>query len=72
MTSAQRLRRVFNIDIEACERCGGAMKVLACISDPAVIRKILAAKVRRSPLRNPHPPGRVLRGHALRKESSLR
>ena len=43
MTWAQRLRRVFNIDIETCERCGGAMKILACIQDPAVIRKLLAA-----------------------------
>ena len=43
MTWAQRLRRVFNIDIETCERCGGAMKIVACIQDPAVIRKLLAA-----------------------------
>jgi len=43
MTWAQRLRRVFGIDIETCERCGGAMKILACIQDPAVIRKLLRA-----------------------------
>jgi len=42
MTWAQRLKRVFNIDIETCRECGGAVKVIASIEDPAVIRKILA------------------------------
>jgi hypothetical protein len=41
MTWAQRLKRVFNIDIETCNECGGVMKVIACIEDPAVIKKIL-------------------------------
>lgn len=41
MTWAQRLKRVFNIDIETCSACGGAVKVIACIEDPAVIQKIL-------------------------------
>jgi len=41
MTWAQRLKRVFNIDIETCQHCGGAIKVIACIEDPAVITKIL-------------------------------
>ena len=41
MTWAQRLKRVFNIDIETCSACGGAMKVIACIEDPIVIRQIL-------------------------------
>ncbi|MFQ5422003.1 MAG: transposase, partial [Anaerolineae bacterium] len=41
MTWAQRLKRVFNIDIETCGACGGAMKVIACIEDPVVIKQIL-------------------------------
>jgi hypothetical protein len=41
MTWAQRLKRVFNIDIETCSVCGGAMKVIACIEDPVVIKQIL-------------------------------
>jgi hypothetical protein len=41
MTWAQRLKRVFNIDIETCSACGGAVKVIACIEDPVVIEKIL-------------------------------
>lgn len=42
ITWAQRLKRVFNIDIETCAVCGGAMRIIACIEDPAVIEKILA------------------------------
>jgi hypothetical protein len=41
LTWAQRLNRVFNIDVEKCHACGGAAKVIACIEDPLVIRKIL-------------------------------
>ncbi len=41
MTWAQRLKRVFNIDIETCSECGGAVKIIACIEDPVVIAKIL-------------------------------
>jgi hypothetical protein len=41
MTWAQRLKRVFNIDIETCHHCGGAVKIIACIEDHAVIKKIL-------------------------------
>ncbi len=37
MTWAQRLKRVFNIDIETCQACGSAMKVIACIEDPDVM-----------------------------------
>jgi hypothetical protein len=37
----QRLKRVFNIDIETCTECGGSVKVIACIEDPVVIKKIL-------------------------------
>jgi hypothetical protein len=39
---AQRLKRVFGIDIEICPACGGALRIIACTEDPAVIKKILA------------------------------
>ena len=42
MTWAQRLKRVFNIDIETCQECGEQVKIIACIEDPVVIKKILA------------------------------
>lgn len=35
------MKRVFNIDIEACRECGGAVRMIACIEDPVVIEKIL-------------------------------
>ena len=42
MTWAQRLKRVFDIDIETCGECGGEVKIIASIEDPTVIQKILA------------------------------
>ena len=41
MTWMQRLKRVFNIDVEVCEHCGGQVKVIASIEDPKVIEQIL-------------------------------
>jgi hypothetical protein len=41
MTWAQRLKRVFGIEVESCERCGGAVKIIASIEDPQVIGRIL-------------------------------
>jgi hypothetical protein len=46
-TWAQRLKRVFNIDIVVCARCGGSVKVIVgapnrCIKDQDVIERILA------------------------------
>jgi hypothetical protein len=40
MTWAQRLKRVFGIDIETCPACGGALRIIACIEDPVVIKTI--------------------------------
>jgi hypothetical protein len=66
MTWAQRLKRVFGIDIETCAACGGALRIIACIEDPAVIKKILthidsknacAEPARLPPCRAP-PPAR--------------
>ena len=42
MNWAQRLKRVFNIDISTCDACGGAVKVIASIEDPQVIKQILS------------------------------
>ncbi len=41
MTWAQRLKRVFAIEIEKCEKRGGPVRVIASIEDPDVIQKIL-------------------------------
>jgi hypothetical protein len=42
MSWAQRLKRVFNIDIEVCGHCGGSVKVIACIEEQDLIDSILA------------------------------
>ena len=39
---ARLLKRVFDIDIENCPNCGGALKIIAAIEDPPVIVKILS------------------------------
>ena len=39
---------LFKIDIETCRHCGGAVKVIACIEDPVVIKHILAHLERRA------------------------
>ena len=41
MSWARRLKRVFGIDINECEKCKGPVRIIACIEDPVVIEKIL-------------------------------
>ena len=41
MSWAQRLKRVFAIDIESCPDCGGKLRVIASIEEPGLIAKIL-------------------------------
>jgi hypothetical protein len=42
MTWAQRLKLVFNIDIETCGRCDRSLKVIAWFEGQNVIDRILA------------------------------
>ena len=42
MTLAQRLKRVFNIDVEVCGHCGGSVKITACVEDRDLIDRIPA------------------------------
>ena len=37
LTWAQRLKRIFDIDITICPRCGGRLRVIADITDPTTI-----------------------------------
>jgi len=41
MTWAQRLKRVFAIEIQTCRRCGGKLRAIASIQEPTVIERIL-------------------------------
>jgi hypothetical protein len=49
MNWAKRLKRVLGIDIEACARCGGKLKIIASIGEPAIIAKIRAHLERTAP-----------------------
>ena len=39
---ARLLKRVFDIDLEHCPRCGGPLKIIAAIEHRPVIAKVLA------------------------------
>jgi Putative transposase len=43
MNWARRLKRVFGVEIEGCARCGGKLKIIASIDEPAVIARIQSA-----------------------------
>ncbi len=55
MSWARLLKRVFDIDLEHCPNCGGALKIIAAIEDPPVIARILAhlSLPTRAPPRSP-------------------
>ena len=44
---AELLRRVFQVEVETCPRCGGAMRIVAFVTEPTVVRRILAHLARR-------------------------
>ena len=53
---AELLRRIFEVDPLACPRCRGPMRILAVLTDPAVITGILAHRARtRERTRSPPP-----------------
>jgi hypothetical protein len=41
---AQRLSRVFRIDVTRCEYCGGPVRIIASLTDPGALDRILAAR----------------------------
>ena len=69
MSWAQRLKRVFNINVEVCGHCGGSAKVIACIDDQDVIDSILAhlreKEQGRPTLSHLAPPPEIPLGHYL-------
>jgi hypothetical protein len=52
MSWAQRLKRVFAIEIDTCARCGGKLQVIASIEEPEVIAKVLAHLEKTAPDHN--------------------
>ena len=61
LTWAQRLKRVFAIDIAVCRRCGGRLRVIASIEDPAVIERILEHLARTGESADPAHPRQAKR-----------
>lgn len=47
------MKRVFEIDITLCPLCGGQLRVIADVTDPDLIRKILDHINSRAPPRLP-------------------
>jgi hypothetical protein len=44
---AELLRLVFKVDVEVCPRCGGEARILGFVTEPRVVRRILAHLERR-------------------------
>lgn len=65
---AALMRRAFEIDVLACPRCGGRLRLIATVEDPGVIRKILAhlglTRSAESPGPAPPQPGAVASARA--------
>jgi hypothetical protein len=55
---AALMHRAFAVDALACAYCGGRLRLIATLHDPAVIRKILAHRAlsRSGPSPGPGPP----------------
>jgi hypothetical protein len=78
MSWAQRLKRVFNIDVATCIHCGGAVRIVACMEEPAAIQAILARFAKHDALDEGHyrpgtraPPAAAAWGPAGRKPGNL-
>ena len=57
MSWMARLRRVWDIDLSRCPHCGGDVRVIATVTEPTVIARILEHLRRREhPAREPRGP----------------
>ena len=64
LTWVQRLKRVFAIDIETCRHCGGRLRVIASIEQPALIERILGHLGRAAGAVDPGHPSRAPPGRS--------
>ena len=53
MTWMQRLKRVFAVDIDTCQRCGGPLKVVASIEGVRLVSKSARRMAVAMPMRTP-------------------
>ena len=56
---ADLMRRAFDIDVLACPRCGGRLRLIATVEDPDAIRAILVALAESRELTGRAPPFRT-------------
>lgn len=61
MTWAQRLKRIFGIDMEACAACGGEVRIVAGIEIGEVIEKVLARLSAKATIPKPQGDRRAVR-----------
>src|SRR5438034_8707461 len=65
------MRRAFDIDVLACPRCGGRLRLIATLEDPDAIRAILAALAASRERADRAPPRRVARYQPHRCDQRL-
>jgi hypothetical protein len=53
---ADLMRRAFDIDVLACPRCGGRLRLIATVEDPDAIQAILGAAAESRELGDRAPP----------------
>jgi len=53
---ADLMRRAFDLDVLACPRCGGRLRLIATVEDPLVIRRLLADLGLPTEVPRPRPP----------------
>jgi hypothetical protein len=62
MSWAKRLKRVFGIEIDTCQRCGGTLRIIASIEQSELIATTLAHLERTAP--QPNQPAQPLGARA--------
>jgi hypothetical protein len=62
---ANLIRRAFDVDVLACPRCGGRLRLLGTIEDPVAIRAILDSLALSGALLDRRPPAAAIEPAAL-------
>ncbi len=57
---ANLMRRAFDLDVLACPRCGGRLRLLGTIEDPVAIRAILDSLAVSAALLDRPPPAAMM------------
>ena len=66
---ADLMRRAFDIDVLACPRCGGRLRLMATVEDPDAVRAILAALAESRGIAGRAPP--FAAGHTISQTGAV-